>query len=453
MYLLPKHLSRAIAASFALTLALVTLSAARAADIAAPPPQLIDRIVAVVNEGVITQRQLDEKTAEVAQQLQSSGNTLPSHKVLEQQVLKRMIIDELQLETAKRMGIKIDDMTLNDTLNTIAANNQMSLDDLRKRVIASGQPWKHFVRNIRDRLTMQKLEQREVGDRVHITHQEVRDFLAQHANQLDPGVEYHLAQILIPIPGAAAPKQIEAALNKAEDIRKQTEQGTPFSKLAIADSAGQNALKGGDLGWMTTDQMPTYFVRTVNVLKTGEVSQPIRSPSGYHLVKLLGLRGGKQIKTTEYKVKQILITPNALLSNTQAKAKIERLRNEILHGASFAKLAQANSMDPGSAANGGDLGWLNPAQLVPQFSKVMESLPLNTLSQPFHSPFGWHLIEVTGKRAVDSTEKMLHAQAQNILYQRKRAEALNIWLRRLRDEAYVDIRLDQDSAAKTGAAS
>lgn len=449
MYLLPKPISRLVPALLALTLAFAATPGARADT----SPQLIDRIVAVVNDGVITQRQLDEKTAEVAQQLQGSGETLPNHQVLERQVLKRMVVDKLQLQTAKQMGIQIDDATLNDTLNTIAANNNMTLDQLHRRVVASGQPWPRFVQNIRDRLTVQKLEQREVGDRVHITHQDVRDFLAQHANQLDPGVEYHLAQILIPIPSAADPKQIEAALNKAEAIRKQAESGTAFSKLAIADSAGQNAFKGGDLGWMTSDQMPTYFVRTVNVLKTGEVSRPIRSPSGYHLVKLLGTRGGKQEKITEYKARQILITPNATLTNAQAKAKIERLRNEILHGASFAKLAQANSMDPGSAANGGDLGWLNPAQLVPQFSKVMESIPLDQLSQPFHSPFGWHLIEVTGKREVDSTEKMLQAQAQNILYQRKRAEALDIWLRRLRDEAYVDIRLAPSSDGKPAAAA
>lgn len=454
MYRLPEVFPRLSAALFALAAALVLAGAptVRAADSAAPQ-QLIDRIVAVVNDGVITQRQLDDKTAEVGQQLQAAGNTLPDRTTLERQVLDRMIIDKLQLETAKRMGIHIDDMTLNDTLNTIAGNNNLTLKQLRERVVASGQPWAQFVAGIRDRLTIQKLEQREVTDRVHITHQEVRDFLAQHANQIDPGVEYHLAQILIPIPGAADPKQVESALNKAEAIRKQAESGTPFSKLAISDSAGQNALKGGDLGWMTADQMPTYFVHTVNVLHLDEVSQPIRSPSGYHLVKLLATRGGKQQKVTEYKVRQILLTPNATLSSAAAKAKLERLRHEIESGASFAKLAQANSMDPGSAADGGDLGWLNPAELVPAFTKVMKTLKVNQLSQPFHSPFGWHLIQVMGIREVDNTEQMVRAQAQNILFQRKRAEALNIWLRRLRDEAYVDIRLPGATADKTQGAA
>lgn len=444
MYLLPKRFFLLLSSFSALTFALVVMQPAHAAE---TTPRLLDRIVAVVNDGVITQHQLTVKTAEISQQLQSSGESLPSHATLEKQVLNRMIIEKIELETAKQIGIKVDDKTLQTTLNTLASNNNMTLTALRQRVEASGQPWPEFVKSIQDRLTIQKLQQREVNDRVHITHQDVRDFLAQHANQLDPGVEYHLAQVLIPIPGAADPKQIEEALNKAETIHKKIASGASFSKLAIAESAGQNALKGGDLGWMTTDQMPTYFVRTVNVLKTGETSQPIRSPSGYHIVKLLGVRGGKQMKITEYKVRQILITPNGTLSNSQAQAKVERLRNQILHGASFAKLAEANSMDPGSAADGGDLGWLNPAQLVPQFSKVMKTLPIGKLSQPFHSPFGWHLIEVTGKRELNNTEQMLRNQAQNILFQRKRAEALNIWLRRLRDESYVDIRLAPDAHA------
>lgn len=452
MRLLPKMLYSLVIAQL-LVLATFILTPTPVLADNANAQQLIDRIVAVVNKGIITQRQLNEKTAAVIRQLQGSGQTLPSHKVLERQVLKRMIIDKLELQAAKRMGISIDQDTFNNTLRTIAANNNMSLSQLHQRVASSGESWHTFTKNVRDRLIIQKVQQQEISNQIHISHQDIRNFLAQHANQMDPGVQYHLAQILIPIPSAASPKQVQAALNKAETLRKKIDNGASFSKLAIANSSGQNALKGGKMGWMTSDKMPTYFVRTVNVLKTGEVSHPIRSPSGYHLVKLLGMRGGKQTKITEYKVRQILITPNGNLSNAQAKAKIEHLRKEIEKGTNFAKLAESNSMDPGSAANGGKLGWLNPSQVIPQFKKVMESLPLHKLSKPFHSPFGWHLIEVMGKRQVSSTEKMLRAQAKKILYQRKRNETLNIWLRRLHAEAYINIRLHQKEPSKSNKAS
>ncbi|MEJ2478958.1 MAG: peptidylprolyl isomerase [Acidihalobacter sp.] len=418
---------------------------ANAADQAQAPLVPLDNIVAIVNNGVITMRQLQDRTAQIKAELQARGTQLPSAAELERQVLNSMILEKIQLGIAKLNGISIDDQTFNDALARLAQRNNLTVAQMHDRITAEGHSWTSFTQQIRDHLTIQKLQQRSVGQHIRVTEQEVRDFLAQHANQLEPGLQYHLAQILIPIPGAASPEQIKSARSEAEKLRKQAESGESFAKLAVAHSAGQHALKGGDLGWLGADQLPTYFVRVVNVMQHGDISQPIRSPSGFHLVKLLGVRGGKKVTITQTHVRHILIKITPTMSSAQARTKLERLRREIEQGASFATLAKANSDDTGSAANGGDLGWVSPGQMVPQFQKVMNETPVGKVSQPFRTPYGWHILEVLGRRQHDSTEQMVQARAKQIIFQRKRQEALNVWLRNIRDQAYVRILLKQNN--------
>lgn len=429
--------------SFLMLLALMPVAYAAAQN--QPPLVPLDRIVAIVNNGVITQRQLQARTTQIKAQLQANGTQLPSNAVLERQVLNSMIMEKIQLGIAQMNGIQVGDQTFNNALAKLAQNNNLTVAQLHRAVVAQGHSWPTFAQQLRDHLIIQKLQQRSVGQNIVVTNQEVRDFLAQHASQLDPGLQYHLAQILISIPNAASPQQIKAARAKAEKVRKQAESGESFAKLAIADSAGQHALKGGDLGWLTAGQLPTYFVRVVNVMTPGQISQPIRSPGGFHLVKLLGLRGGRKVTVTQTHVRHILIKITPTMSSAQARAKLERLRREIEHGASFATLAKANSEDPGSAANGGDLGWVSPGEMVPEFQKVMNETPVGKVSQPFRTRYGWHILQVLGRRKRDTTEQNIQARARNIIYQRKRQEAVNLWLRQIRDQAYVRILLSNTS--------
>lgn len=421
-------------------LLLVPLAQATAAQTPLVP---LDRIVAIVDNGVITLRQLKQRTAQIKAELQARGTPLPANAALERQVLNSMILERLQLGIAKGNGIHIDHQTLKDALAKLAQNNHLTVEKMRQVIVAEGHSWSNFTQQLRNHLITQKLQQQFVDQNIHITRQAVRDFLAQHANQIDPGQQYHLAQILIQIPSGASPKQIQTARREAEKLRKQAESGERFAKLAVAHSAGQHALDGGNLGWLSADQMPISFVRVVNVMHPGDISQPIRSPSGFHLIKLLGVRGGKQINVTQTHLRQILIKITPTMSSAQARTKLERLRREIEQGASFATLAKANSEDTANAANGGDLGWVSPGELAPQFQKVINATPVGKVSQPFRTPHGWHIIQVLGHRQHDSTEQIVRARAKQILFQRKRQEALDVWLRRIRDNAYVRVLLDQ----------
>ncbi|APZ44733.1 hypothetical protein BW247_14320 [Acidihalobacter ferrooxydans] len=420
--------------------------AAHASGSPQAPPVLLDRIAAIVNNGVITQRQLDARTAQITAELQARGTPVPPPATLQRQVLNSMILNRIQLGIAGYNGITVSQQTLDNALNQLAQNNNLTVAQMRSRIVSEGHRWNAFTQQLRDHLIIQKLQQRTIDQSIHVTNQEVRDFLAQHAGQIDPGQQYHIAQILVPIAGAASPRDIETALNEAEKLRGELEHGANFAKLAVAHSAGQHALQGGNLGWLTADQMPTYFVRAVNVMKPGQISNPIRSPGGFHLVKLLGVRGGQKVNITQTHVRQILIKITPTTSSAQAEAKLQRLRRAIEQGASFATLAQTNSDDTASAGNGGDLGWVDPGQMSPQFQHVMDNTPVGTVSKPFRTADGWHIIEVLGRRKQDATDKAIRARARQIIFQRKQQDALDAWLRRIRSAAYVHILLDSHTA-------
>jgi len=432
---------------FALTLCLLfaglNLPAAAAADASSKPKIVeLDRIIAVANNDVITKDQLDQQVRLVKDRLQRQQTQMPPEKVLRRQVLDHMVLQRLQLQVAKRLGIRINDDKLNRVLNNIARQNQLSLDQFRGLLQKEGYDFADFRENIRDQMIISQLHQREIDDKVTVTDQEVSDFLANQKAHKGMDEEYHLAHILISLPEGATPDQIQAAQARAKKVLQELRGGADFSQTAIAVSAGQNALKGGDLGWRKAGQLPTPFADVVTKLHVGDISGLIRSPSGFHIVKLLDKRAGSKHIVKQTLARHILIRTNQLVSNDQARQHLQRLRQRILNGADFGQLARANSDDKVSAANGGSLGWLNPGDVVPRFEQVMNGLKPGQISKPFRTRFGWHIVQVMSRRNYDNTKDFQRSQARQQLHKRKAEEALQNWLRQLRDESYVDYRFN-----------
>ncbi|MBD3618754.1 MAG: peptidylprolyl isomerase [Chromatiales bacterium] len=417
---------------------------------AAPPADgvLLDRIAALVNEDVITHSELEARLQQVARNLPDGRQ--PPMDVLRRQVLDRMIIERLQLQFAEQIGIRIDDGTLNRTMQEIARGNNLSLPAFREQLLAEGIDYDDFREQIRDEMTITRLRQRQVDSRVSVSDREIDDFIASQAGAVDRDVEYRLSHILVSVPEAASPEDIRQARERAEALRARiVEQGEDFEQVAIAESDGQNALQGGDLGWRPSGRLPSLFSRPVTLMEIGDVSELIRSPSGFHLIRLADRRGGQQSSVLRTHARHILIRPSAVLSSTEAREQLMSLKRRIEGGESFADLARANSQDPGSAREGGDLGWADPGQFVTEFEEVMNALEPGQISEPFQSPFGWHILEVIERRQHDNTREQLRARAREFIRDRKREEELEVWLRRMRDEAYVELRLDDAPVVDT----
>ena len=420
---------------------LLLLSIARG-GLAAPEP--LDRIVAVVNDNVITSSELADRLQLVKAQLVGQNTSLPPENVLERQVLERMVIEELQMQLARDTGVIVDDIELNNALRDIARKNGMNLIEFRKTVEQDGYQFNRLREDIRIDMTTARLRERQINNRITITDQEVESLLSREAQLGEQSVEYLLGHILVALPEAASPEQIQTARDKIGRIASELAAGADFAQKAIAESDGQQALAGGDLGWRNAGQIPRLFVDTVVAMQVGEVSQPIRSPSGFHLVKVIDKRGEAKQFITQTNARHILIAPTAVISNTEARLRVERLRDRIANGEDFAALAQANSADTRSASRGGDLGWVNPGDLVPPFEQAMDALPAGGLSDPVQTQFGWHLIQVLERRQQDVTEEVRRNQARMALFRRKVEEETQLWAQRLRDEAYVDFRLDTE---------
>lgn len=409
---------------------------------AAPEP--VDRIVAIVNDDVITHSELSDRVRLVSAQLQRQNTSLPPRDVLERQVLERMVLEELQMQAAAKTGVIVDDIELNNALRDIARRNDMNLIEFRQTIENDGYSFARLREDIRVDLTTARLRERQINNRITITDQEVDNLLARDAQVGNEQVEYRLGHILVALPEAASPEQIRAAQQEIEEIASALRDGADFAQTAIARSDGQQALNGGDLGWRNAGQIPRLFVDNVVKMAPGEVSAPIRSPSGFHLVKLIERRGEATQMITQTRVRHILIASTAVVSPVEAQLRIQRLRERIVNGEDFAALAKANSSDTRSATQGGELGWVSPGDLVPQFEQAMDALPVGGLSQPVQSQFGWHLIEVLERRERDVTDEVKRNRARMALFRRKVEEETELWARRLRDEAYVDIRLDRE---------
>ena len=421
------------------TLAVAGLSAVANVAVAKVVP--LDRVVAIVDNDVIMESELNNRLKTVRRQIQERNTALPPEHVLKQQVLERLIIEDLQLQIADRAGSRIDDASLNDAIRNIAARNGMSLDQFREALAQDGLSYNDAREQIRREMLINRVRQRRVMERVHVTDREVENFRKSEEGRQQLAIEYRLGHILVSLPEGATPDQIATARKKAEGIYDQLKNGADFAQTAVSQSQSQNALEGGDIGWRKADQLPTLFAEVAVDLKKGQVSRPIRSPSGFHIIKLTDTRGDEQTLQEQVKARHILIKPNEVRSDLEAQELARSLYKQLEDGADFAELAKAYSDDTGSALNGGELGWSNPQDMVPAFREKMLTSPQNVASKPFKSRFGWHILEVEGKRKEDISDKVRTAQIREILGQRKFQEELQVWLRELRDQAYVEIKL------------
>ncbi|WP_430461557.1 peptidylprolyl isomerase [Thalassolituus sp. LLYu03] len=401
-------------------------------------PQLLDEVAAVVDDDIIMQSELKQRMDQIRHQ--NAGNAMPADDVLRTQVLERMILESVQLQMADRGGIRISDAQLNEALGRIAAQNKMTLDQFRKAMESEGVSFAVARQQIADEMRISRVQRFQVGERIQITDQDVDYFLASDLGKMTSAAEYELGHILIAVPDDASAADLKNAEQKARDLVARLRKGADFRQLAIAESSGRTALDGGDLGWKKEAQLPGIFAPVVPKLNIGDVSDPIKSPSGFHIVKLKDKRGGNTQLITQTKTRHILIRTNELRDQRDAEQLINQLYERLQAGEDFAALAKQYSDDPGSGASGGDLGWVNPGDMVPEFDATMKDTAEGAISAPFETQFGWHVLQVEGRRQTDVGAENQRNQVRNVLYNRRFEEELPIWLRKIRSEAYVDIK-------------
>jgi len=430
-------------AAAALLLALHALPASLSAQTRelASTGELLDRVVAVVNEGVVLQSDLEEQIVVIAERLRQQGLELPPQNVLRQQILERLILQEIQLQRAKRAGIRITDENLNAALGDVAQRNEIPLAQLPEALAQQGIDYATYRDGLRKELTLQLLRQRDVIQRISVSPRELDQFLERLKSRPSELNEYNLSHILVAVPQDATPQQLDAASARAADVYRRAEAGEDFSRLAVAYSNSQTALEGGALGWRRGPEIPTVLADLVVKLKPGEVSEPLRTPSGYHLVRLNEVRGADQPTVIEQvNARHILLKPTEIQDDATVRQRLVMLRERILKGEDFAGLAKTLSEDPGSATDGGDLGWTGPGSFVPEFEATLATLAEGQISEPVRTQFGWHLIQVLGRREFDNTDELRRQRAFAQLRESKADEETELWLRRLRDEAYVETK-------------
>jgi len=412
------------------------------ASVAAEEPQEADHIVAVVGDEVITYYELSNRLASALKQLQKQGTPLPPQDVLERQMLERLIMDRVQLQYAKENGLKVDDIQLDQAIVRIAAGNKLTLPQFRQALEKDGITYVKFREEIRSEMTMVRLREREVDSKLVISDGEIDNHIANQV-ATGGGEEYQLAHILLRAPESASPEQLQKLRLRGEQALKRARAGENFAELAAAFSDAPDALQGGDIGWRPLDRLPALYADIAGKLGAGEVSELLRSSAGFHVVKLLAKRGGSAPASVQQShARHILIRVSELTSEAEARRKLENVRERIVNGVDFAEQARLYSQD-GSAAKGGDLGWLNPGDTVPEFERAMDALKENELSPVIQSPFGMHLIQVSERRLRDVSAERQRAVARQSIRERKLDEAYQDWLRQLRDRTYVENRLQE----------
>jgi peptidyl-prolyl cis-trans isomerase SurA len=403
----------------------------------------IDRIVAVVNDDVIVYSEMQARLRTVVEQLGKAGVPAPPKDVLEKQVLEQLILDRLQLQIGSATGIRVDDEALNRQIADIARQNNLSLREFRDILARDGYNFAAFREEIRSELIKSRVQQRQVQDRVQVTDRDIDNYLATREKQGGNNPEYRVGHILIAVPDGASPEELADARDEAEDIVARLNAGANFGRTAAAESDGRQALEGGDLGWRKAEELPTLFENIVPKLDKGELSEIVRSSSGFHIIKLMDTRGAERLVINQTHARHILVKTNEIISNDQARSRLVVLRSRIVNGTDFDELARANSDDAGSAVKGGDLGWLSSGDTIPPFEKAMDALAVDEISKPFETQFGWHIVQVLGRRDRDSTKEVQRAEAAEALRKRKVDEELQNWFRQIRDEAYIEYRLDE----------
>jgi len=405
-------------------------------------PVALNRIIAIVNNDVIVRSELDDEIVTVLAQLKEKDTELPPRDIIEKQVLERLIVKRLQLQLGENSGITIDDNTLNSELQELAKKNGVTLTEFREVLLKEGYDYAKFREDVRQEMIIAQLRRQMVTNRIKVSDQEVENLLANLEASQQGNTKYRLSHILISVPEAASPESIQAAEQHATVVLGRLRAGADFAKTAIAESDGQTALDGGDIGWRSIGQMPSLFVEQVQKMEAGEISDLIRSPGGFHIIMVREKQGDERYIITQTRVRHILIKPDALQSGDEVKIRMQQLEKRIRGGDDFAVLAKSHSQDTLSAAKGGDLGWVNPGDLVPRFEEVMGGLKADQLSQPFETQFGWHLVQVMERREHDNTDEYRRSRARQLIRSRKNDEELYLWLRRLRDEAYIEYRLE-----------
>jgi peptidyl-prolyl cis-trans isomerase SurA len=404
---------------------------------------LLDRVAAVVNEGVVLSSELDEQMVAVTERLRAQSLELPPESVLRQQVLERLVVQELQMQRAQRAGLKVPDDALNEALGQVAQRNQIPLAQLPEALAAQGIDYASYRESMRKELTRSLLMQRDVYQHITVTPREVDQYIERQKNAPVESAEYNVSHILIAVAQAATPEQLEEAGRRAKDVFERARGGEDFARLAVAYSNSQKALEGGSLGWLKGSQVPTFLTETVARLRAGEVSEPMRTPTGYHIVKLNEVRnaGGQQQIVDQVHARHILMKTTEIADDATVRQKLADIRERIVKGEDFAGLASTTSEDPGSASQGGDLGWTGQGAFVPEFERALNALGENEISEPFRTQYGWHIVQLLGKRQFDSTDTLKRRQVAEAIRNSRVDEETELWLRRLRDEAFVEYKL------------
>ncbi len=404
--------------------------------------ELLDRIAAVVNDGVVLRSELEDQTEQVIHRLREQQTELPPRNVLRRQILERLVMEEIQMQRAERLGIQVTDEMVNQTLSDIAARSNAAFDELPQLLAQQGIDYRNFRDDVRRQMTLQLLRQRDVIARISISPRELEQFLARQENAPDRNAEYNVSHILISVPVSASPEQIEARSARATEVYEKARAGADFAQLAVTYSDSSTNIEGGSLGWRKGGQLPSIVSDQIGKMKPGDISPPIRTPSGFHIFKLNEMRGGvQQSVEAQVHVRHILLRTNELEDDQTVKQRLSEIRERVLAGEDFAAIAAVTSQDPGSAPDGGDLGWAGPGTFGPEFEKQIESLKENEISEPFKSPYGWHIVQMLGRRQHDVTDDLRRQQAFAQLREAKAEEETELWLRRLRDEAFVDYRM------------
>jgi len=403
--------------------------------------ELLDRVVAIVNDGVVLNSDLDAQVDIVSERLRQQKLELPPQNVLRQQVLERLVLQEIQMQRANHAGVKVSDEMLNSALQDVAKRNGLTLTQLPDALKQQGVDYAEYRDEIRKEMMLQLLRQRDVLQHISVTSREIDQFLEKQGKAPSERNEYNVSHILIAVGQEASPGQQEAAAKRAQEVYERAKSGEDFAKLAVAYSNSQTALDGGALGWRKGSELPTFLADTIAKLKPGEVSEPLRTPTGYHLIRLNEVRGGSEAAVeNQVHVRHILMKTNELADDATVRGKLEALRERILKGEDFAAVAQVSSQDPGSAAEGGDLGWAGPGTFAPEFEQAIATLRDNEISAPFQTQFGWHIVQMLGHRRYDNSDEIKRRQAAEAIRASKADEETELWLRRMRDEAYVEYK-------------
>ncbi|HEU0225478.1 MAG TPA: peptidylprolyl isomerase [Steroidobacteraceae bacterium] len=402
----------------------------------------LDRVVAIVNEGVVLQSQLDNQSRLIMGRLRDQGTQLPSADVIRQQVLERLVLQEIQIQRAQRLGVQVSDEMLNEALRDVARRNGMPFEQMPVALEAQGIDYASYREEMRREITLSLLRQRDVFPRIHVSPRELDAALERQAGQADENAEYDVSHILLSLPESATADQIDKVELLARDIQARARGGEDFGQLALAYSNAQSALERGKLGWRRMGQLPQFIGEMIVKMQPGDVSEPARTPTGFHIVRLDETRGGDSgpMLVEQIHSRHILMRPNEVQDDATTRQRLAAVRDRILAGEDFEALASVTSEDPGSATRGGDLGWTSPGTYDPQFEEVLAGLGENEISEPFRTQFGWHIVQMLGKRTHDQSEEVRRQRVLTALRESKVDEETELWLRRLRDDAYVEIR-------------